>query len=176
VRQRIVFPVRANFFYDRPVGLFVNGVMSFFAMYPPMFRERSKTALNLMGLDELAWLLQAGGALVGFHPEGTRNKGDPYELLPARTGIGRLVHKARVMVVPVFTNGLLPDDLPRQIRSNFDGTGVHIHTVFGAPIDFGDLLDQPASQGTYKRIANVARDALMQLGQEEKQIRAGFGH
>lgn len=176
VSQRIVFPVRSGFFYDQPLGLFVNGVMSFFAMYPPMFRERSKTSLNMTGLDELAWLLRAGGTLVGFHPEGTRNQGDPYELLPARTGIGRLVHKARVPVVPVFTNGLLPDDLPRQIRSNFDGTGVHIHTVFGEPIDFGELLDAPASQGTFKRIANQTRDALHALGQEEKRIRAEFGH
>ena len=45
--HRIVFPVRANFFYDHPLGLFVNGVMSFFAMYPPVFRERERAALNL---------------------------------------------------------------------------------------------------------------------------------
>ena len=37
--HRIVFPVRANFFYTHPLGLFVNGAMSFFAMYPPVFRE-----------------------------------------------------------------------------------------------------------------------------------------
>jgi hypothetical protein len=78
--------------------------------------------------------------------------------------------------VPVFTNGLLSEDLPRQIRSNFDGTGVHIHTVFGEPINFGDLLDAPASQSTFKRIANQTRDALHTLGQEEKRIRAEFGH
>src|SRR5579883_2208408 len=45
--HRIVFPVRSNFFYDHPLGMFVNGVMSFFAMYPPVFRERSRAALNL---------------------------------------------------------------------------------------------------------------------------------
>src|SRR6185436_8256617 len=56
--HRLVFPVRSEFFYDQPLGLFVNGVMSFFAMYPPIFRERSRAALNLAGLDELAWLLQ----------------------------------------------------------------------------------------------------------------------
>jgi 1-acyl-sn-glycerol-3-phosphate acyltransferase len=175
VQQRIVYPVRANFFYDSVAGTIVNGAMSFFAMYPPMFRDRSRSQLNMMGLDELSWLLQKGGFMVGFHPEGTRNKADPHQLLPARTGIGRLVHKARVAVVPVFTNGLLPDDLPRQIRSNFDGTGIPIHTVLGEPIDFGGLLDQPASQGVYKRIANKTRDALMQLGHEEALIRAEHG-
>jgi 1-acyl-sn-glycerol-3-phosphate acyltransferase len=40
--HRLVFPVRANFFYDRRLGLFVNGVMSFFAMYPPLFQRRKK--------------------------------------------------------------------------------------------------------------------------------------
>lgn len=169
--QRIVFPVRSGFFYDSPAGLLVNGVMSFFAMYPPIFRDAARGPLNMLGLDELVWLLQRGGCMVGFHPEGTRNLGDPYTLLPARTGIGRLVHRARVPVVPVFTNGLLPNDLPRQIRSNFDGTGIPIHTVFGEPIDFGTLLDEPGSQSVYKRIANLTREALMQLGREEAVLR-----
>lgn len=171
LEQRIVFPVRSSFFYDNPAGLLVNGAMSFFAMYPPIFRDATRGPLNMLGLDELVVLLRRGGFMVGFHPEGTRNTGDPYTLLPARTGIGRLAHQARVPVVPVFTNGLLPDDLPRQIRSNFDGTGVPIHTVFGAPIDFGTLLDEPGSQSVYKRIANVTRDALMQLGREESELR-----
>ena len=44
--QRLVFPVRSNFFYDQPLGFLVNGAMSFFAMYPPVFRERAKARLN----------------------------------------------------------------------------------------------------------------------------------
>ncbi len=175
MHQRIVFPVRSNFFYDHPAGVVVNGAMAVFSMYPPMFRERSRSTLNMMGLDELAWLLDRGGCMVGFHPEGTRNKGDPYELLPARTGIGRLVHKARVPVIPVFTNGLLTEDLPKQIRSNFDRTGTPIHTVVGEPVDFGGLLDEAPSQGVFKRIANATRSAIMQLGAEEKVLRQAQG-
>jgi 1-acyl-sn-glycerol-3-phosphate acyltransferase len=174
--QRIVFPVRSNFFYDNPLGLAINGAMSFFAMYPPIYRERNKAALNLLGLDELVWLLQSGGTMLGFHPEGTRNRDNPYQLLPARTGIGRLIHQARVPVVPVFTNGLLVDDLGRQVKSNFDGSGMHIHTVFGAPIDFGSVLTEPASQGVFKRIANQTRDAIMALGREEAELRRAHGH
>lgn len=56
--HRIVFPVRSKFFYTSPAGLFVNGVMSFFAMYPPIFRERRQAALNPKSLDELIWLLR----------------------------------------------------------------------------------------------------------------------
>src|SRR5690606_3160696 len=38
---RLYFPVRAKFFYDSPVGWFVNLVMGWWAMYPPFFREAS---------------------------------------------------------------------------------------------------------------------------------------
>lgn len=172
--QRIVFPVRSNFFYDNPLGLLVNGSMSFFAMYPPVFREAKKAPLNMLSLDELAWLLRQGGHFVGFHPEGTRNTGDPYTLLPARTGIGRLVHKARVTVIPVFINGLEVNDMWTQIRGNFTKKGEPVHAVFGHPIDFGGLLDEPANQTTFKRIANKTRDALVALAEEERVIR--FGH
>jgi 1-acyl-sn-glycerol-3-phosphate acyltransferase len=175
MHQRIVFPVRSNFFYDHPAGVVVNGAMAVFSMYPPIFRERERSSLNMMGLDELAWLLDRGGCMVGFHPEGTRNQGDPYQLLPARTGIGRLAHRARVPVVPVFTNGLLTEDLPKQIRSNFDGTGVPIHTVVGEPVDLADLFDEPASQSVFKRISNKIRDSIVDLGAEEAEIRAAHG-
>jgi 1-acyl-sn-glycerol-3-phosphate acyltransferase len=174
MRQRIVFPVRSNFFYDTPAGFIVNGVMSFFAMYPPVFREKRRSGLNVLGLNELALLLRAGNTLVGIHPEGRRNPGDdPYALLPAKSGVGRLVHAARdVPVVPVFTNGLLPNDLPRQILSNFDGSGTLIHSVFGEPIDFGGLLAEPPSLRLFNKISETCLDAVRALGREEQALRA----
>ena len=96
LKHRILFPVRASFFYDSPLGLFVNGVMSFFAMYPPIFRERKKAFLNPASIEELGWLLRRGGMLAGIHPEGTRNLGDdPYSFLPAQRGVGKIIHAAR---------------------------------------------------------------------------------
>jgi 1-acyl-sn-glycerol-3-phosphate acyltransferase len=174
LRQRIVFPVRSNFFYDTPTGFFVNGVMSFFAMYPPLFRDKRRAMLNALGLDELAALLREGETLVGIHPEGRRNtNGDPYELLPAQSGVGRLIYAARgVPVIPVFTNGLLPNDLPRQIKSNFDGTGVPIHSVFGAPIDFGAQLEGPPSPRLFAKLAETCLTEVRKLGVEEKALRA----
>lgn len=174
LRQRIVFPVRSNFFYDNPAGFVVNGAMSFFAMYPPLFRDKRRSVLNVLGLKELAGLLQRGETLVGIHPEGRRNLGDdPYELLPAQSGVGRLIHAARgVPVVPVFTNGLLPNDLPRQIISNFDGTGTRIHSVFGAPIDFGGLREEPGSPRLFSRLAEKCLEQVELLGHEERALRA----
>jgi len=172
LRHRIVFPVRSTFFYDSPLGLFVNGVFSFFAMYPPLFRERKKLILNPAALDELAWLLRRGGMCAGIHPEGARKKDDdPYTFLPAQRGVGRIVRGSRVPVIPVFINGPI-NDLPRQIESNFDGTGRDIIVVFGAPVDFGALLDEPPGPRTEQRIADRTLEAIGQLGQEEKRLRA----
>jgi len=172
LQHRIVFPVRSTFFYDSPAGLFVNGVMSFFAMYPPIFRDKKLQSLNLVSLDELAWLLRQGGTFAGLHPEGTRKKDDdPYTFLPAQPGVGKVIHASRVPVIPVFVNGLL-NNLPRQVSSNFDGSGTPIILVFGEPIDFGELLDRPGSVRTYKRIADRTMQVVGELGQEEKRLRA----
>jgi 1-acyl-sn-glycerol-3-phosphate acyltransferase len=170
--HRLVFPVRSEFFYDRLTGLFVNGVMSFFAMYPPVFRDRRRALLNVLGLDELVWLLDRGGAFVGIHPEGTRKKDDdPYTLLPVQSGVGRLIHRSHAKVIPVFINGLV-NDLPRQIWSNFDGSGIPIHIVFGEPLDVAAHRARPGSPRVYKEIAELAGQRITELGQEEKSHRA----
>ena len=131
-----------------------------------------KLFLNPTALDELSWLLRRGGMFCGIHPEGTRKKDDdPYTFLPAQRGVGRIVHGARVPVIPVFINGLI-NDLPRQVESNFDGTGRDIIVVFGEPIDFGSLLDEPPSAKTEQRIADKTLEVIGLLGQEEKRLRA----
>jgi 1-acyl-sn-glycerol-3-phosphate acyltransferase len=172
--HRILFPVRSNFFYDNPLGPIVNGAMSFFAMYPPIFRDRRRAALNLAHLDELAELLRGGGFFVGMHPEGTRKKDDdPYTLLAAQSGVGRVIRKAqRATVIPVFVNGL-SNDFVRQIRDGLRGKGEPIHLVFGAPIDFGGLLTAPESPRAYKQIAETCLQAIARLGEEERRIRHG---
>ena len=170
--HRILFPVRSNFFYDSPLGPFVNGVMSFFAMYPPIFRDPKRAALNLASLDEMASVLRRGGFFVGIHPEGTRKKDDdPYTFLPAQSGVGRVIRKARVPVIPVFVNGLV-NDLVAQVRGGVLGNGPPIHVVFGEPIDFGGLLDAPESPRTYKKIAEACLERIGALGKEERAYRA----
>jgi 1-acyl-sn-glycerol-3-phosphate acyltransferase len=172
LQHRIVFPVRAKFFYDNPFGLLVNGLMSFFAMYPPLFREKKKALMNPLALEELAYLLRRGGMFAGIHPEGTRKRDDdPYTFLPAQRGVGKVIQDSRVPVIPVFINGLL-NDLRKQVSGNFDRTGQDIFVVFGAPIDFGDLLDQGKSPKVHQAISDRVMQAVGELGQEEQKLRA----
>ena len=172
--HRIVFPVRANFFYTNPLGLFVNGAMSFFAMYPPLFRERERAALNLSSLDEVVWLLKNGGTFCGLHPEGARKKDDdPYTFLAAQSGVGRIIHRARVPVLPVFINGP-GNDFMKQIEGGVRKNGTPIVVVFGEPIDFGTMLDEPQSPRIYRRISERTLEVIGQLGEEERAIRASL--
>ena len=174
--QRLLFPVRSRFFYDSYLGLFVNGAMSFFAMYPPIFRDKQKAFVNVASLQELSFLIRRGGAFVGMHPEGTRNTNDdPLALLPAQPGVGKIIHEARVPVIPVFINGLLPENLKRQVLSNFDRSGRPIHIVFGAPLDLSAEFAQKSSPKLHRAISERCMEAIAELGQEEKALRAAAG-
>lgn len=170
--HRILFPVRANFFYDHPLGPIVNGAMSFFAMYPPLFRDRKRAALNLSAIEETARLLQQGGTFVGVHPEGKRGQGDdPYTLLPGQAGVGRIIYAAKVPIIPVFINGL-SNDIVKQVWGNVRRDGPPTHVVFGSPIDFDDLRAKPGNPKLYREASERAMAVIAELGQEEKAIRA----
>jgi 1-acyl-sn-glycerol-3-phosphate acyltransferase len=170
--HRILFPVRANFFYDHPLGPVVNGAMSFFAMYPPLFREKKRAVLNLSSIEETARLLQQGGTFVGVHPEGKRGLGDdPYTLLPGQAGVGRIIYAAKVPIIPVFINGL-SNDLLQQFLGNVRRDGPATHVVFGEPINFDDIRERPGNPKVYREASERAMAAIAVLGQEEKAIRA----
>src|SRR5690606_9464976 len=153
MKKRIAFMVRSKFYYESPLGLIVNFLMSFLAMYPPIFRERKKAGMNVLALDELAWMLKRGGVFAGLHPEGTRKRdNDPYTFLPAQPGVGRIIQAAKVPVIPVFINGL-GNDLVAQVKGNWDGSGEPIHIVFGKAIDFGGLLEENSSPRVHRKIS-----------------------
>ncbi len=173
--ERMYFPVRSSYFYERLDGIAVNAAMSALAMYPPILRAPSKRAFNQFSVDVLTELARARGTVVGLHPEGTRNKSDdPYDLLPAQPGIGQIVHAARPVVIPAFVLGL-GNDLPRQIRGNFDRSGEPITIVFGKPVELGDLFEAQGRLRTYKRVADRLRDTLLELGRRDRELRRARG-
>jgi 1-acyl-sn-glycerol-3-phosphate acyltransferase len=169
--RRIYFPVKAEFFYQRPLGLVVSLAMSGLSMYPPVFREDRKREFNTYGLKRLIQILQQPGAVVGIHPEGTRGKGpDPYTLLPAQPGVGKLILEARPEVLPIFIHGL-GNELGAQIRGNFDGSGRPIVIVFGAPLDLRAYYARRNTLRTQKELSDLVRAEITRLGSVEREYR-----
>lgn len=173
--DRIYFPVRANFFYEQPLGVAVNFLIGGGCMYPPIFRDSAKAALNKDAVGRIVELLEHPGTVVGLHPEGTRGKGpDPYELLPAQPGVGQIVLQARPIVVPVFVNGL-PNDVRRAVGDTYrdDARREHpIIVVYGDELDYSEFTAKKPRAALYKRCADRMNDVIRELGEREREIRA----
>lgn len=169
--QRIFFPVRKNFFYDDPVGLLVNLSISGASMWPPVFRDDRKGGLNAIGLDQVASVLTKG-AVVGLHPEGKRGQGDdPWTMLPAKPGLGRLlkVCHPETLVLPFFTLGL-SNSAKRLITRNFAQPGQKgepIRLRFAAPRVAGELIQA----GDDLAITQAVMDVIDKLGAEDRAAR-----
>jgi 1-acyl-sn-glycerol-3-phosphate acyltransferase len=173
--KRLYFPVRSNFFYDNPAGLLVNLAVAGAAMYPPVYREAERRALNDEALDEISAFLQEPGSIVGIHPEGTRGKGDdPYKFLPAQPGVGKMALAARPTVLPLFINGL-GNDLVTQAKLNFVGSSrrtAPIIAVFGEPLDYSQFTAEKPRPTLYKKCADFFMKEIGELGEREKELRA----
>ena len=178
-RKQLFFPVRGRFFYQSPLGLFVNLIMGWWSMYPPFFaagndpipqkREFDKYSMRL-----LADLCRQGpGNVIGFHPEGTRNQSDdPYSYLPAQPGVGKIIKDAAPQVVPVFIAGLC-NSLPRQVARNWNREEV-IRIHFGPVIDLSDFLARKDRLRTYKEISEFVMQKIAELGEQDRAISAEF--
>ncbi len=173
--QRHYYPVRSNFFYESWAGLGVNLIMGGGSMYPPIYRDQSRAALTRASVAQVTELLGERGVVVGVHPEGTRGKGpDPYELLPARPGIGQMAFQSGATVLPVWINGL-GNDIVRQIYANFRTgarRGSPITIVFGEPVDLSAFAGQRGRVSVYKRVSDRILDDIRLLGQYERQLSA----
>lgn len=169
---KLFFPVRAKFFYDNPLGWFVNLVMGWWAMYPPFFREQNearKRSFDKFSVRELIRICTRGrGHVIGFHPEGKRNLSeDPYSFLPAQPGIGKVVYAAKPQVIPVFVTGLI-NDLPRQVSGNWTG-GEKVRIWFGEEIDLSELYSKRDSIRTHKEIGDFLMEHIESLGRRDEE-------
>ena len=168
----LYFPVRAKFFYTNPIGWFVNLIMGWFSMFPPFFREdkeAEKREFDKFSLRKLIQIASVGrGTVIGFHPEGKRNLNEnPYKLLPAQPGIGKVIYAAKPQVIPVFITGL-GNDLPKQILGNWTG-GEKVRIWFGAPIDFSEFYEKSDRLRTHKEISDFLMTKISELGGLDKE-------
>lgn len=167
--RRCFYPVRSTFFYEGFLGAFLNFAITGMAMFPPIMRDARKGALNRWALDRLAAELARPGTMVGMHPEGRRNKNpDPFALLPAQPGIGRLAVKVEdLLIVPIFVKGMsnralhetwwnwtCPRDKPIDIR-------------FGPPVTYADLVDPDNPQASARAISKRVMEAVGTLAQAQ---------
>ena len=169
---KLFFPVRAKFFYDSPLGWFVNFVMGWFSMFPPFFREDreiKKRAFDKFSMRRLIEICSRGEAhVIGFHPEGKRNLSeDAYSFLPAQPGIGKVIMASHPQIVPIFIAGL-GNDLPKQILGNWRG-GEKIRIRFGKPIDLSEFYKKRDSLRTHKEIADFLMQKIGELAEEDKR-------
>ncbi|HEY6033244.1 MAG TPA: lysophospholipid acyltransferase family protein, partial [Kofleriaceae bacterium] len=165
--KHLFFPVRSNFFYDRPLGVVVNAAIAGGAMYPPIYRQAERRTLNDAALDKMVEIVQTPGNVVGMHPEGTRGKGpDPYQFLPAQPGVGKLALVGRPMVLPTFILGL-GNNIAQDIAQNFSKQARRDHAViivFGKPVDYTDLMLEKPRPTLYKKCADRFMAAIKALG------------
>lgn len=175
-RHHMYFPVRSEFFYDHPLGLLVNLVVTGMSMFPPVFRSGPKQAWNVWGLARCAEELAKPGTAVGLHPEGTRSHDpDPFRLQEARSGSGRIalaVPQARV--VPVFVVGL-GNRVLVEIGKNLAGPERHpVWVVFGPEVDLADLRGR-GGRDAAREAAERCRSAIQRLADVVKKEAAVAG-
>lgn len=173
--KHLYFPVRSNFFYDQPLGIFVNAAVAGGAMYPPIYRQSDRRALNDDALDRMVEIVKRPGNVLGMHPEGTRGKGeDPYKFLPAQPGVGKLALLARPTVIPAFVLGL-GNNIIEDVRATYTKASRRekaIVLVFGKPVDYSDLCVEKPRPTLYKKCADRFMIEVGKLGEREKEIRA----
>jgi 1-acyl-sn-glycerol-3-phosphate acyltransferase len=172
-RKQLFFPVRGRFFYQSPIGVFVNLVMGWFSMYPPFFATGDhpipeKRVFDKFSFRVLSELARVGpGNIIGFHPEGTRNKSaDPYSFLRAQPGVGKLVMDAKPQVIPVFIAGLC-NDLSKQIARNWNREEV-IRIYFGPCVDLTEELAKPDRLRSHKEIADLLMLKISELAERDR--------
>jgi len=174
-RKQLFFPVRGRFFYQSPLGLFVNLIMGWWSMYPPFFVTGDKPLPEKRAFDQysmhlLSELCHTGaGNVIGFHPEGRRNKSsDPYSFLPAQPGVGKLIKDATPQVIPVFITGL-GNKLAKQVLGNWTG-GEQIRIHFGQQLDLDEHLMKSDRMRTYKEIADFVMSKIADLAEIDRKM------
>jgi 1-acyl-sn-glycerol-3-phosphate acyltransferase len=170
--RALFFPVRGRFFYESPLGMFVNFLMGWWSMYPPIFAANEKRLFDRYSIRRLAELCRSGpGHMIGFHPEGTRNKdADPYSFLRAQPGVGKLIKDAAPQVIPVFIAGL-SNKLVRQVLGNWTG-GEPIRVHFGPQLDLSEFMAKKDHVRTYKEIADYTMQKISELGEADRALYA----
>jgi long-chain acyl-CoA synthetase len=134
---------------------FGNPVFSFLSRLARVFPIEAKQSL-FASLALGVSVLRLGSNLIWF-PEGERTLNG--ELLPFKKGIGLLLEKSDIPVVPVYLAGTRQALPPGAFFPTFH----QITVIFGEPVKPGDLAKEGKGEGAPERIANALQSRVQAL-------------
>lgn len=174
--RHFLFPVRSAYFYDHLLGVLLNVVSAGMGMFPPLFREPNRRALNVWSLMRCTEELAKPRRVLGIHPEGTRNRGaDPYAIAEPKPGVGKIVLEAPgARVVPVFIAGVGDNPLA-ELFHNLRPRRHPVRILFGEEVNVEDLRAEGSRPMTQKRATERCMNALRALAAEARVL-AGAPH
>ena len=169
----IYCPVRSAFYYENPLGVVLNLLVSGNSMYPPVFRDDRGPLLNRNVVDACVRLLNwSPRAVVAMHPEGKRSQSDdPYRFLPPKAGIGRIALTARAPIVPSFVNGL-PRDFRKLIQQRLTPGIEPVRVFLGPPVPLDDLQAHADDRDAHHEAAERTMGAIRALGEKDRAFMA----
>jgi 1-acyl-sn-glycerol-3-phosphate acyltransferase len=103
--------------------------------------------------------------VIVIFPEGTRNKGS--DLLPGSPGIGRLIHEAKVPVIPTYVINTRHAWYSGNLLPNFFQK---MYVAFGKPLELERYFKQEGSKAIYREIVKYLMDEIAKLQEEHKDI------
>ncbi len=167
-------PVRTAFFYEKPLGVLFNVAVCANAMYPPVFRDQRGRHLNRYAIGHAVHLLHwSPRTIIALHPEGRRSRGeDPYTLMPARPGVGRIGLAARRPIVPVFVNGLA-SSFRGVVRDRMSLDGPPVRVLVGAPVAVDDLYGDAEDPDAWREATGRTMSAITALGERDRAWMGG---
>ncbi len=173
--ERIMFPVRSAFFYERPLGVAVNMAMSGMAMFPPIMRDRAKKLWNEYAVARCVDELEENATVLGFHPEGRRHAElGAFKVGRGKLGIARIALEAEnAQVMPVFLTGIT-DDLLEEIRRNWmEPERYPVFLAFGPHVALDDLRGGANTPEIDRQAVSRCMDAITELAEVCRKM-AGF--
>lgn len=166
-------PTRSEFFYERKRGVAINLLICGQSMYPPIFRD-GRRELNRAAMEKCVELLDWNSrTLIGIHPEGRRNKKDPYTLLPAKVGVGRIALRAQAPVIPLFINGM-GQTFGSLWKNRIQGAPEQVRMHFGPPVPLDDLYSGSGDSAIELQASQRVMAEIARLGEDERAARATF--
>jgi 1-acyl-sn-glycerol-3-phosphate acyltransferase len=144
---------------DREVSYFAKAELFTSPIFGPFLRKLNAFAVKRGQMDKAAMttclnVLKSDGALV-FFPEGTRAPADGY--LYPKFGVGWVLCKTRVNVVPIYVHGT-------ATGKKFGFSRPQMEVVVGKPVTAESIIqDSPDTRDGYQQVAGRILDLIRNL-------------